>query len=175
MKNLWMLITAMLSSDLFSQNLIVQAAMINPPVQLQQRQRSNPVMASNVQGNRVSARNVSNDIQVQNFNPAININEFDLSLDNAGNAFEQVASFSPPQLPQIQLASGNADFSLEVNLPKVNFKPVKLGTSISSSSSSSHHRAFGLKKKLCRINRHLEGKFQVTKKLRFKVDKCFKW
>lgn len=100
-----------------------------------------------------------------------------VSNDNLGNAFgnenngiEQIASAN---IPAIQLGSGTLNLNLDMNLPSLKLPSVKLSSRKSVSRTS--HRTFHLRNKLAKMNRKLTGKLSFGKKLKIKVDNCFKW
>lgn len=125
---------------------------------------SNPVQTNVI---NVSENNINDDIQIQgNF-----VNQLD---NNVGNAFgnenliEQIASAN---IPAIQLGSGSLNLNLD--LPTLKMPTIKFASR--KSVSSSKHKSHTLKKKLAKLNRNLGGKLSFKKKLKIKVDNCFKW
>jgi hypothetical protein len=140
----------------------------------QRRRNPAPNISNPVQTNiiNVSDKNINDDIQVQiKF-----VQQLDNNLGNAfgneSNVIEQIASLD---IPAIQLGSGNMDLNLDINLPKINLKPIKLSGKGSSVSSSKHHKSFHLKNKLAKFNRKTVSKLSFKKKLKIRVDNCFKW
>lgn len=116
----------------------------------------------------ISENNINDDIQIQG--------NFSQQLDNnVGNAFgneniiEQLASVN---IPAIQLGNG-LDLNLDINLPKINLPTIKFNNR--KSVSSSKHKTFYFKKKLAKFNRKISGKLSFRKKLKIRVDNCFKW
>jgi hypothetical protein len=130
---------------------------------------SNPM----VQQENFSVDGINNDIQLQGNIIAIE--------NNAGNAFgnemnpiEQIASLN---IPAIQLGSGNMDLNLnlDLNMPKINLKTIKFRGKGSSASKGSQHKLLQLEKKWAKFTRKTAGKLSFKKKLKLKVDNCFKW
>jgi hypothetical protein len=125
---------------------------------------SNPVQTNII---NVSQNNINDDIQVLgNF-----VNQLDNSVGNAfrnENLIEQLASVN---IPAIQLGSGSLD--LNFNLPTLKFPAIKFSSR--KTVSSSRHKTFHLKNKLAKLNRNMSGKLSFKKKLKIKVDNCFKW
>lgn len=124
---------------------------------------SNPIQTNM---RNVSDNNINDDIQVQgNF-----VNQLD---NNVGNAFgnesliEQLASVN---IPAIQLGNG---LDLNLNLPTLKLPSIKFASR--KTVSSSKHKTHSVKKKLAKLNRNLGGKLFFKKKLKIKVDNCFKW
>jgi hypothetical protein len=129
---------------------------------------SNTNIPNPVQVNSVNILNtINDDIQLQgNFSQQIN--------DNSGNAFgnenriEQIASAN---IPAIQLGTGSLDLNIDmptIKLPSIKFTSRK-------SVSGSKHKTFRFRNKMAKMNRQMTGKFAFGKKLKIKVDNCFKW
>lgn len=169
------------SHQVFASNIMVNNSTNRPQVQRAsntvQRQVRRVVPQSNIADNPMvqqgnfSINEINDDIQVQS-----NIIEIE---NNAGNAFgnemnplEQIASFD---IPAIQLGSGNLNLNLDITMPKINFRSVKLSGRGSSSSKGNHHQLQDLKKKWAKFSRKTSGKLSFKKKLKIKVDNCFKW
>lgn len=140
---------------------------------IQRRQRRIPpqtnINVSNVSQPlvNISENNINDDIQIQE--------NFSQQLDNnVGNAFgneniiEQLASVN---IPAIQLGSGS--LNLDINLPTLKLPSIKFNSR--KSVSSSKHKKFHVKNKLAKFNRKMSGKLSFGKKLKIKVDNCFKW
>lgn len=60
---------------------------------------------------------------------------------------------------------------LKLKLPEINFKPIKF----SSKSSSVSHKSFRFKTFFTRLNYKTKGKLSFAKRMKIKVDNCFKW
>jgi hypothetical protein len=115
----------------------------------------------------ISENNINNDIQVQG--------NFSQQLDNnVGNAFgnknliEQIASVN---IPAIQVGSGSLNLNLD--LPTIKLPSMKFASR--KSVSSTKHKTHTVKNKLAKLNRKMTGKLSFSKKLKIKVDNCFKW
>jgi len=138
------------------------------------RRRTTPRPATNisnpVQTNIINIENnINDDIQIQG-------NFTNQSDNNVGNAFgnesmiEQIASVN---IPAIQLGSGSMNLNLDLNLPTLKMPSIKFASR--KTVSSSKHKNYSFKKKLAKLNRNLSGKLSFNKKLKIKVDNCFKW
>jgi len=145
----------------------------NPQRQIRRR-ASRPVNTINVPAIQTSQAQINpvqavinNDIQLQ-----APVSQMDNNAGNAsGNEFNPIEQIAQLNIPAIQL--GNAD--MDINLPKINLKPIKFSSGSSSNSKNSNHTLLDLKKKFAKFNRKTSGKLSFKKKLRIKVDKCFKW
>jgi hypothetical protein len=170
------------TQQVFASNIMVNDNNTNKPIQakpVMQVQRSSPEVnrqtrrdPSNYSTN--NAIQVKEEVQVlQNF-PQVNDNNTGEALGNEFNPIEQIASLN---IPAIQVGSGNMDLNLNLDLkmPKINLKTVKFKGKGSSASKSSHHKLLQLEKKWAKFNRKTSGKLSVKKKIKFKVDNCFKW
>ena len=120
----------------------------------------------------ISENNINDDIQIQG--------NFSQQLDNnVGNAFENenlIEQLASVNIPAIQLGSGS--LNLDLNLPTIKLPSIKLPSikfNSRKSVSSSKHKSFHVKNKLAKFNRKMTGKFSFGKKLKIKVDNCFKW
>ncbi len=141
--------------------------------QRQQRRRRGAPQAVNT--------NISNVIQ-----PLVNVSQSNINDDiqlhgnfsqqadnNLGNSFgnenvsEQIASAN---IPAIQLGIGS--LNLDINLPTIKLPSIKFAPR--KSVSSSKHKTFNVRNKLAKHNRKM-GKCSFDKKLKIKVDNCFKW
>ena len=113
-----------------------------------------------------SENNINDDIQVQG--------NFSQQDNNVGNAFgnenmiEQIASVN---IPAIQVGTGSLNLNLD--LPTIKLPLIKFASR--KSVSGSKHKTFRVKNKLAKLNRKMTGKLTFGKKLRIKVDNCFKW
>lgn len=125
---------------------------------------SNPVQTNVI---NVAENNINDDIQIQgNF-----VNQSDNNVGNASgneNLIEQIASVN---IPAIQLGTGS--LNLNIDLPTLKMPTIKFASR--KTVSSSKHKSHTLKKKLAKLNRNLGGKLSFKKKLKIKVDNCFKW
>ncbi len=139
--------------------------------QRQQVRRRITNVANPVQTNmtNVPDNNINDDIQIQlqgNFN---NVND-----NNVGNAFgnesiiEQIASVN---IPAIQVGSGS--LNLNINMPEIKLPSIKFHSR--KTVSNSKHKTFSFKNKMAKLNRNMTGKFSIGKKLKIKVDNCFKF
>ena len=125
---------------------------------------SNPINIINVPVN-----NINDDIQVQ----GNLINQMDNNLGNAfgnENMIEQLASAN---IPSIKLGNGSLNLNLDLNLPTLKLPSIKFRSH--KSVSSSGHKSFHFKNKWIKFNRKMSGKLSFGKKLKIKVDNCFKW
>jgi hypothetical protein len=177
MKKILVVLASLSSLALTSQNLLNNS---NPQIQIQS---ANPMLASNI-----SSRNVVNEVDVAGNRDGEQIQqqEFIQSDNNDGNQFVQQALNPPVQvlnndqndfqqklsfdIPAIRLGNGRMNLSM----PNVNLKSIKFSTR-SSSTKSSISKSHELVSKWHKLNRKLQGKFSGSKKIHFKVDKCFKW
>ncbi|MBK7666098.1 MAG: hypothetical protein IPJ32_01405 [Sphingobacteriaceae bacterium] len=155
----------------------------NPQVQVQRATNASSNQRRQVRRvvNNVNT-NVSNVIQPQiivlenNMNDDIQLQQnFSQQLDNnLGNAFgnenmiEQIASVN---IPAIQVGTGSLNLNLE--LPSIKMPSIKFAAR--KSVSSSKRKTHTVKKKLAKLNRKMTGKLSFRKKLKIKVDNCFKW
>ena len=155
---------------------------INRPAVRQRHQVRNNGDANNEGKNDINSQNFINvprpEIQTNLGNKFIIINDDNINIQLLENNIEM------PQIqaaaPQMQLGGGNSGgngFSLNINLPKLNLPTLKLKAIKFSggSSHSSHHKKFNLKKRLIKFDRKWHAKFDSKKRLRIKVDNCFKW
>ena len=132
---------------------------------------TNTNSSNNIQTNIINIvnNNMNDDIQLQgNFSQQVN--------DNLGNAFgnenmiEQIASAN---IPAIQIGTGSLNFDLDINMPKIKFPTIKFSSR--KTVSDSKHKTFYVRNKLAKLNRRMSGKLSFGKKLKIKVDNCFKW
>ena len=163
-----------------------------------QRQSNPVVLATNkgninnqqktVRNNQVSRRvpvqqNVSRNMnpQVQPFvlnvdvqQEQMQMNVNDNNVGNEINFFQQIAAV---EIPAIQTGNGNIDvhLNLNINMPKLNLSLNKRAVKSRAESNSSKHKLFQLEKKLKKMNRRFSAKMKHPKKLKIKIDNCFKW
>jgi hypothetical protein len=131
---------------------------------------ANTNISNPVQTNIINlSNNINDDIQLQgNFSQQVN--------DNLGNAFgnenmiEQIASAN---IPAIQIGTGALNLDLDINMPKIKLPSMKFSSR--KTVSSSRHKTFHVRSKLAKLNRKMSGKLSFGKKLKIKVDNCFKW
>lgn len=155
----------------------------NPQIQVQHVSTANSAPRRQVRRTvrSVTTTNLSNPIQTNVINIADNNNEVQqllkvnsVSDNNVGNAFgnegliEQIASAN---IPAIQVGTGS--LSLRIDMSTIKLPAIKLSSK--KSVSGSKHKQYTLKKKLAKLNRNLGGKLAVKKRLKIKVDNCFKW
>lgn len=160
-------------------------ASANPQVQVQRasgassnqrQQRRRVVNTANTNVSNViqplvnfSENNINDDIQVQG-----NFSQQDNNVGNApdsyrdGNMIEQIASVN---IPAIQVGTGSLNLNLD--LPTIKLPAIKFASCKSVSSST--HKSHTIKMKLAKLNRNFGGKLSLKKKLKIKVDNCFKW
>lgn len=180
------------SVQVFASNMMVNDNNANKPARANANPQMNVQRASNANGNqRRQVRRVTNNVstnvtnviqpqviflesntdeiqQLANLNPQVN--------DNLGNAFgnesliEQIASAN---IPVIQLGTGSVNLNLDINMPKMKLPTIKLSSR--KIVSSSKHKTYRVKNKLAKLNRKMCGKLAFGKKLKIKVDNCFKW
>ena len=116
------------------------------------------------------AQVLSNDDQVF----AINVLE-----NNVGNSFgnEQMQiqqAAIPIQAEQAKRFSDPLEgIGFNISIPKME-RRVR-SSSESSASLSTHYKLVHLKSKFLKVNRKMKGKLSFKKRLRLKVDNCFKW
>ncbi len=83
---------------------------------------------------------------------------------------EQIASAN---IPAIQVGTGSLNLDLDINMPKIKLPSMKLSSR--KTVSSSKHKTFSVKNRLAKLNRKMTGKLSMGKKLKIRVDNCFKW
>lgn len=171
--------------QVFASNMMLNAnntnkparANANPQVQIQRASTSNANENARRQSRRIS--NIYNPVQT---NSIIQNNSTDeiqqvlsnVSDNNVGNAFgnesliEQIASAN---IPAIQMGTGS--LNLNIDMPTIKLPSMKFA-SRKTSSSSSKHKAFSLRKKMAKLDRKM-SRFSLKKKMRIKVDNCFKF
>lgn len=184
----------MQSVQVFASNMMVNDNNSNKPARSNVNPQAYVQRASNASGNQrrqvrrvtnVSNTNISNPIQTNSIDvPDNNIND-DIQVQgnfsqqknvDPGNAFgneniiEQIASAN---IPAIQFGTGSMNLNLDIHIPKIDLLSMKLSSR--KSVSSSKHNTFRMKNKLAKLNRKMTGKFSIGKKLKIKVDNCFKW
>lgn len=180
-------------SQIFASNMTVNDNNTNKPA----RTNANPQVyvqrASNASGNqrrqiRRTTNNVTNNIS-NVIQPLVNVSDNTINEDiqvqgnfdkqendNLGNAFgnenliEQIASVN---IPAIQIGTGSMNLNLDINMPKIKLPAMKFSSR--KTVSSSKHKTFHVKNKLAKLNRKMTGKLSFGKKLKIKVDNCFKW
>lgn len=159
-----------------------------------QRQSNQVLYASNilsnqakvVQSNKVARRALVQQNNIRNMNNQIQpliinndlmqeqtqINSMD---NNSGNNMSIVQQIAAAEMPALPIGNGKSDLHLnvEINLPKINLN--KRLTKSNVSSNSSKHQLIQLKKSFIKINRKLNTRLRSNKKLKNKVDNCFKW
>jgi hypothetical protein len=178
------------TNQVFASNVMVNDNNTNKP----SRAYANPQVyvqrATNVNANqRRQVRRVTNNVNTNISNPVqtnikaaenntdeiqqlVNFNE--VNDNNVGNVFgnenmiEQIASVN---IPAIQVGTGSLNLNLD--LPSLKMPSIKFTSR--KSVSSSKHKTHTIKKKLAKLNRKMTGKLSFGKKLKIKVDNCFKW
>ena len=140
---------------------------INVPVQTQQHLVIINVI--NVPPQMNPPAQLSNDDQVFQIN--VLENNFGNSFGNENIIVQQAV---PVQEKQVGHAGGFLEgISLDINVSKINFK--SRSVSKGSASLSSSYKLAHLKNKFLKMNRKMKGKLSFKKRLRIKVDNCFKW
>lgn len=154
------------------------------------QQRNNPLVASNIQNRNVT--NYSNQNKVnptnrmlqqqvvaqRNTNPVSQIQNDDIQVlvnvaeNNVGNEFILIQQISNVAAPALMNGNGN---SFELKLPSVNLSFNNRIRKASSASDSKKYKMAWIENKFKKVNRNLRGKFSGTKRLKIKVDDCFKW
>lgn len=173
----------------FSQNQLQQQfsniGLTNQSVMQQQR---NTVFASNVantnkQQRQTVQRQASQQIINQNLNPIVQNLNVDMRMqsnaaeNNMGNEMGNIQQIQVQQIatiaaPQMQLGNGN---TLRLKLPSLNVNMRKTIRRTSSEGNSVKYKLMVIENKFRKINRKLNARLSFKKKLRIKVDKCFKW
>lgn len=172
------------SGNGFSQNQMQQQfsniGLTNHSVMQQQR---NNIFASNVANTNKQQRQASQQMINQNVNlPVKNLN-VDMSMqsnaaeNNVGNEMNnfqqiQVQLLTTIAAPQSQLANGKA---FDLKLPSLNIGMRKTIRRTSSEGSSVKHKLMVIENKFKKVNRKLSARLSFKKKLKMKVDNCFKW
>lgn len=177
--------------QVFASNVMLNNSNTNKPVRVNANPQVQVQRATNASGNqRRQVRRVTNNVNTNISNvtqPLVNVSDnninddiqmlgnFNQQLDNnAGNAFgnenmvEQIASVN---IPAIRVGSGSLNLNLE--LPTIKLPSMKFASS--KSVSNSKHKTHTIKKKLAKLNRKMTGRLSFGKKLKIKVDNCFKW
>ena len=159
-----------------------------------QRQNNTALYASNnisnqaksVQTNKVTrrapvqhnvARNVNPEIQplVQNEDVQqvqVQTNVIDNNIGNEINLIQQIAS---AEMPAIQIGTGHMSLSMDLSMPKLNLNLNRRSSVAQATSNSAKHKLLQLEKKVKKMNRKFAAKLSGRKKLKIKVDNCFKW
>ena len=175
---------------------------INLTNQIQIQQRAQLLLASNISNenkiNSVPVRNVNNNsgnktnqsvqrrpiqnnIQ-RNINPPDQImnddiqiqmnvmgNNIGIELNNsAAIQIQRISNVALPDLPQIGMAG------IELKVPKVNWS-IKTSSLKTKTLTHSKKKYFKLNNRLKKINRNLSSKLLIKRKLRIRIDDCFKW
>ncbi|MBP7808237.1 MAG: hypothetical protein KA163_02985 [Bacteroidia bacterium] len=176
-------------NQVFASNMMGNTNNTNKPVRANTNPQVQVQRATNASSNqRRQVRRVTNNVgNVSNVTqPLVNVSEnntdeiqqlgnFSQQADNSlGNAFgnenliEQIASVN---IPAIQVGTGSLNLNLE--LPTIKMPSIKFTSR--KSVASSKHKTFRVKNKLAKLNRKMTGKLSFGKKLKIKVDNCFKW
>ena len=152
------------------QPLVRANAVINVPraVPIVQRRVINNVARNNV--NHVGNMGIP-----QNSNPSayqidINDNNIPINIDRVQMQLQYLV-LENQAIPVGVANETKNNFTLNIKLPKINWKPIKLG----SKSVTKSHKSFSLKVFFLKTNRKMQGKLSFGKKLKLKVDNCFKW
>ena len=134
--------------------------------------RAVPVVQRRVINN---VRPVGNRGVPQNSNPSayqIDINDNNIPINISPVQMQlQYLGLENQAIPLGIANNANNNFTLNIKLPKINWKPIKLG----SKSVTKSHKSFSLKTFFLKANRKMQGKLSFGKKLKIKVDNCFKW
>lgn len=180
----------MQSVQVFASNMMVNNANkpartnANPQVYVQRVSNASGNQRRQIRRTNNVANNISNvtqplvNVSGNNINEVVQVQEnFDKQEnDNLGNAFgnenliEQIASVN---IPTIQVGTGSMNLNLDINMPKIKLPAMKFSSR--KTVSSSKHKTFRTKKYLAKLNRKMTGKLTFGKKLKIKVDNCFKW
>lgn len=170
------------AQQIFASNVSVNRANVSTVNRNVSVRRSNNVsqrrINTHAQANVVNNVNLNQDMNDGNkFNPQANpVNQQPLLIkDNTIQInkieIQQMITAVGNQSQPLGIAnSSNVGISLNINLPKINFKTIKF-----SSSSSMTYRSFRLKTFFAKFNRKMKGKFSFTKSLKIKVDNCFRF
>lgn len=159
-------------------------AIANPQMYVQRASNANVTQRRQVRRTvrNVSNTNISNPAQTNVINIVENntdeiqqlVNFNNVNDNNLGNSFgnenliEQIASAN---IPAIQVGTGS--LNLDINMPKINLPSMKFASR--KSVTSSKHKTFRVRNKLAKMNRNMTSKFAFGKKLKIKVDNCFKF
>lgn len=180
--------------QVFASNMMVNENNANKPARVNANPSINVQRASNVNGRQQQRRRVVNAAPViaSNINPPIVnvaenntdeiqqlINYEQQAQNNSGNApdsyrdgnenlIEQIASVN---IPAIQ--TGNASMNLNLEIPTLKLPTLKFASR--KTVTNSKRKTFKVKNRLAKLNRNLAGKLAFKKKLKIKVDNCFKW
>lgn len=176
------------ASQVYASNVVGNTSNANKPVRANANPQVQVQRATNASSNqRRQVRRVTNNVSnISNVTqPLVNVSEnntdeiqqlgnFSQQDINVGNAFgnesmiEQIASVN---IPAIQVGTGSLNLNLD--LPSIKMPSIKFASR--KSVSSAKHKSFYVKKKLAKLNRKMTGKLSFGKKLKIKVDNCFKW
>lgn len=178
--------------QVFASNMTTNDNNTNKPL----RANANPQVyvqrVSNASGNQrrqtrrvtnVSNTNISNPIQTNIINVAENNTDeiqqlvnYTVNDNNVGNSFgneNQIEQIASANIPAIQVGTGSLNLNLDINMPTIKLPSMKFSSR--KLVSSSKHKTFHVRNKLAKINRNMTGKFSFGKKLKIKVDNCFKF
>lgn len=158
----------------------VQAVVNRPQVQRRRTVRRNADLQIQIQQPllQINLVNVPPQMnppaQLSNDDQIFQINVLENNVGNSfGNENIQIQQAAPAEEKQ---AGHAGDFleGISLNLPKMNLKTFSVSKR-SSSSSTSSYKLTQLKNKFVKVNRKIKGKLAFKKRLRLKVDNCFKW
>jgi hypothetical protein len=160
-------------------------------------QANNVIKRPPIQRRRTVRRNSNSQVQDQQPLPQINfvnipsqinppvqlsnddqIFQINAPENNLGNSFgnEQLAiqQAAPVQDKQTKRFSDPLEgLGFDINMPKMNVRT--RSTSASSGALSVSYKLNHLRNKFLKVNRKMKGKLSFKKRLRLKVDTCFKW
>ncbi len=169
--------TQVFASNVSMNNKIQPLARINGAINIT---RAIPVVRKRVVNNvaRNNANHVGNMGVPQNANPSayqidinvINDNNIPINIDPVQMQMQYLV-LENQAIPVGIANEAKNNFTLNIKLPKINWKPIKLG----SKSVTKSHKSFSLKAFFLKTNRKMQGKLSFGKKLKIKVDNCFKW
>lgn len=163
-----------------------------------QRQSNSVVLATNkgninnqqktVRNNQVSrrvpvqqnvSRNMNPQVQPLVLNDDVQQEQMQMNINdnNVGNDINFIQQIAAVEMPAIQTGNGSLEMNvnLNINMPKINLSVNKRTVKLRAESNSSRHKLFQLEKKFKKMNRSFSGKIKYSKRLKIKVDNCFKW
>jgi hypothetical protein len=159
----------------------VNNVMNRPQVQRRRtvRRNSNPQVQNQQPLPQINFVNIPSQInppvQLSNDDQIFQIIVLENNLGNSfGNEQLQIQQASPVQVEESKRFNDPLEgIGFDINMPKMNLRT--RSTSASSESLSVSYKLNHLRSKFLKVNRKMKGKLSFKKRLRLKVDNCFKW
>lgn len=145
----------------------------NSNKQFKTNQTNKTVRRAPVQQN--IARNINSQLQPLVIND--NIQQFlvNVSDNNVGNGVNFIEQIAAAEIPAIHIGNGNLDINLEIKMPRLNLKINRKAVKSAAVRNSVKYQLFQVEKKLTKMHRKFISKLNLSKRLKIKVDNCFKW